>query len=48
MKDVTSLSEKEVAARLDSGEWTIALGDYLYDSSRKGEIELFDFEAGED
>ena len=42
--DVSGVNEREVARRLNEGEWTIALGDHLYEN-RKNEIEIFDFVA---
>lgn len=42
--DVAGMSSKKVAEKLNSGEWAISLGNYLYDNC-KNEIEIFDFEV---
>ena len=41
--DVTKLTSKELAEKLDVGELLIPLGDHLYDSGT-AEIEIFDFD----
>jgi len=43
--DVSHMTGEDLACRLDAGGLFISLGNYLYDNSRKTEIELFDFEG---
>jgi hypothetical protein len=42
--DVSECNAEEITNKLAAGEWTIALGDHLYDSD-DAEIEVFDFTA---
>lgn len=44
--DVSRMTAEELARRLNAGELFISLGNYLYDNSRRTEIELFDFQGG--
>ena len=44
--DVSQMDAKELAAKLDKGVLFISLGEHLYES-RKNEIEMFDFAAGD-
>jgi hypothetical protein len=41
--NVEGVPGDELVVKLNSGEWTIALGDHLY-NNRKNEIEMFDFD----
>lgn len=41
--DVSNMAPETLAARLESGEYSISLGDYLYENNRKAEIEITDF-----
>lgn len=42
--DVSSMSAKDLTKKLEAGELQISLGDFLYQSSRKTEVEMFDFD----
>ena len=42
--DVSSYTALELAQKLQKGDLTVALGDYLYDDRREAEIEIFDYD----
>lgn len=44
-KDVTHILQEELVKNLRNGTWSIALGDYLY-NSKEADIDLTDFETG--
>jgi len=39
---MSNVSDENMVANLESGEWTITLGDYLY-SNKAAKIETYDF-----
>lgn len=46
--DVNDTPVDVLAEKLNSGEWVISLGDFLYENNRDSEIELTDFEPESD
>ena len=45
--NVSKMSAKTLAKKLETGKLFISLGDYLYESSKETEIEINDFAASE-
>jgi hypothetical protein len=42
--DVSDFSAEEIIEKLQSGEWCISLGDFLYANRKDSEIEAHDFD----